>query len=190
MCIAHGDVPWEKIMTAKMLLAVAAALLPLAPAAAVETLTATFTQPDGGVTTRSYDGVVRLTVSGTGFANGNSLNDAFYNIASETRDPAYYQLTFGTAPLVAFDPAQDAVNFIVGSVPAYSATHSYSFLLDTGAVTPTKLHFGVGDGVFGDNGGAYTITVSVPEPATWAMMLAGFGVIGLALRRASRTVAA
>ncbi len=177
-------------MTAKMLLAAAAALLPLAPAAAVETLSATFTQPDGGVTTRSYDGVVRLTVSGTGFAKGNSLNDAFYDVASATRDPDYYQLTFGTAPLVAYDPSQDATNFIVGSVPAYSATHSYSFLLDTGAATPTRLHFGVGDGAFGDNGGAYTITVSVPEPASWAMMLAGFGVVGLALRWRSRVVAA
>jgi len=30
---------------------------------------------------------------------------------------------------------------------------------------------------------------SVPEPSTWAMMLAGFGAIGLALRRRRRTLA-
>ena len=32
-------------------------------------------------------------------------------------------------------------------------------------------------------GNDYTVTISVPEPATWAMMLVGFGVIGFAARR-------
>ena len=30
----------------------------------------------------------------------------------------------------------------------------------------------------------------VPEPASWAMLIAGFGVIGAALRRKSRAVSA
>ena len=39
--------------------------------------------------------------------------------------------------------------------------------------------------------GTYTLTISnpaaaaVPEPATWAMMLAGFGMVGVGLRRRS-----
>lgn len=34
------------------------------------------------------------------------------------------------------------------------------------------------------------ITAAVPEPATWAMLLTGFGLVGLAGRRRSRSVAA
>jgi len=35
--------------------------------------------------------------------------------------------------------------------------------------------------------GGLTLTESVPEPATWAMMLLGFGAMGVAFRRRRRT---
>ena len=37
--------------------------------------------------------------------------------------------------------------------------------------------------------GQYVVAVNaaVPEPATWAMMIAGFGMVGFAARRSSRT---
>ncbi|AGH48716.1 lipolytic protein [Sphingomonas sp. MM-1] len=35
----------------------------------------------------------------------------------------------------------------------------------------------------------FAITASVPEPATWAMMIAGFGLVGMAIRRRPRAVA-
>jgi hypothetical protein len=35
-------------------------------------------------------------------------------------------------------------------------------------------------------GGSFTIANAVPEPATWAMMLLGFGGIGVAIRRSKR----
>jgi hypothetical protein len=35
---------------------------------------------------------------------------------------------------------------------------------------------------------AGTWTTAVPEPATWAMMLAGFGLIGFAMRNARKTL--
>jgi len=34
-----------------------------------------------------------------------------------------------------------------------------------------------------------TVTGAVPEPATWAMMIAGFGLVGGAMRRRSTKVA-
>ena len=34
-----------------------------------------------------------------------------------------------------------------------------------------------------------TITTAVPEPASWAMMLVGFGAMGVALRRRAMTAA-
>ncbi len=165
------------------ILALGSALAVASPAAATESLTAVFTTPDGGVTTGSYSGTVKVTVSGFGQSLGSQTNDAFYLFPGAVHDGSYYQLTFGTAPLIAFNPAQNAVNFIVGGLPAYSATHSYTFLLNTGLAVPGQLHFGVGDGAFGDNSGAFDITVSgVPEPMSWAMLVAGFGGMGAALR--------
>ena len=47
-------------------------------------------------------------------------------------------------------------------------------------------------GSYGDNLGSLDVTVdgiggAVPEPATWAMMLGGFGLVGGAMRRRQRT---
>lgn len=41
---------------------------------------------------------------------------------------------------------------------------------------------------WGDTPGHYTLS-AVPEPATWAMMIAGFGLVGTGLRRARRPLA-
>ena len=170
----------------KAFLALAATLVST-PALAGETLSASFTTPDGGVTVGSYSGLVHVTVEGTGQSAGSLYNDAFYLIDSASHDANYYQLTFGTVPLVPFDPTQDAVYYIVGGLPAYQASHVYSFTLNTGLLAPGQLHFGVSDGLFSDNSGAFRITVeSVPEPASWAMMIGGFGAIGLAMRRGRR----
>jgi hypothetical protein len=159
----------------------------LAAPASAETISVVFTQPDGGVTTGLYSGTVSVTVSGTGFSSGPQLNDAFYLFQGPTpiHDSQYYQLTFGISPLVPFNPAQNAVNFIVGGLPAYNPSHVYSFLLNTGVAVPTQLHFGVGDGQFSDNGGGFSVSVTaaVPEPGTWAMMLIGFAGLSFAAMR-------
>jgi PEP-CTERM motif len=172
-----------------MLTAVAASMIAVAtPALAQETISASFTTPDGGVTTGLFSGTVRIDVTGTGQSLSTQFNDAFYLLPGGTHDGSYYQLTFGTTTLTGLNPAQNAVNFIVGGLPAFNATNSYSFLLNTGTATPSQLHFGVGDGNFGDNSGAYRITISplagaVPEPASWALMILGFGAVGAVLRR-------
>jgi hypothetical protein len=132
-------------------------------------------------------GKVQITVSGVGQSAGSAYNDAFYVYTNGTpyNDPSYYQLTFGTTTLVGFNPSQDIKNFLVGPLPVYNPDHLYTFDINTGASTPTALHFGVGDGDFADNSGAFRITVtSVPETSTWIMMLAGFAGLGFAgLRR-------
>jgi hypothetical protein len=169
------------------------------PAQAAETVSVVFTQPDGGVSTGLYSGQVSLRVEGTGFSNGPALNDAFYLIGG-SRDGTFYQLNFGLAPLVGYNgsnaavvEAQNADNFIVGGLPAYDASHIYNVVLNTGAVSPTQLHFGVSDGIFRDNGGGFRITIkqlgAVPEPATWATMLLGLGLVGASMRRRKETVA-
>jgi len=159
-----------------------------APAAAFETITVSFAEPDGAVTTGLYSGIVDVTISGVGFSFGPEWNDAFYiySMGEPYQNSYYYQLSFGTQPLVPLDPGQNAANFLVGVVPAYNPDHVYSFQLNTGVTTPVQLHFGVSDGNFSDNGGSFELTVSqaaIPEPATWAMMIVGFGLVGAGMRR-------
>jgi hypothetical protein len=179
----------EKQMKKVVLLAAMTAFSSAPALAATETLTAVFTTPDGGVTVNQYDGIVDVTVSGVGQSAGSFFNDAFYvyDNGPPYNDPLYYQLTFGTTTLVALDPAQDAKNFLVGALPAYNSSHTYSFELDTGLVTPGHLHFGVSDGDFADNSGAFTITVaSVPEASTWTMLMLGFAGLGFAAYRSRK----
>lgn len=38
-----------------------------------------------------------------------------------------------------------------------------------------------------DNRGSITVAATVPEPATWALMMAGFGILGFGLRRRNST---
>ena len=93
--------------------------------------------------------------------------------------------------MTGFNPAQDAYHFMPGGVPVFNSDHVYTFVLDTGSSTASHLHFGVGDGNFSDNAGAYNISITqlgVPEPASWALMLIGVGGMGAALRRSRKTV--
>jgi hypothetical protein len=49
----------------------------------------------------------------------------------------------------------------------------------------TRLQLGVNDDFFGDNGGSLEVRVAlVPEPSTWLMLAAGFGLLaGVSIRR-------
>jgi hypothetical protein len=51
-------------------------------------------------------------------------------------------------------------------------------LVDQARLEPTTVRIAVGDNL---------VSSFVPEPSTWAMMLAGFGLIGASLRRRDRT---
>jgi hypothetical protein len=165
--------------------------------ASAEIVYALFDQPDGGVTVGTYQGIVSVTVSGVGQSLADLYNDAFYLLPVGST-PAfsgapYYELSFGVSALVPSAPSQAIENYIVGGVPAYSATHIYSFNLNTGSAVPTLLHFGVNDDIFSDNTGAFTIVVTqlaatIPEPSTWAMMILGFAGVGF-MRYRRRKVA-
>ena len=141
------------------------------PSTTQETLMATFTVPDGGVTVSSYQGYVLLNVTGVGQSYATVYNDAFYlytapfTIPTNGHDGGFYQLTFDTKTLTAGDVSRDAVNFLVNALPPYSPTHAYTFLLNTGVTTPSQLHFGVSDIGYSDDTGAYTITVTQLVPA-------------------------
>ena len=79
------------------------------------------------------------------------------------------------------------VNYGLGSLPGSIGTASF-----TGSPFQSVSFIGGSTGfpnsVYYDNFVA-TVTGAVPEPATWAMMLIGFGAIGVAMRRRRKLVA-
>ena len=94
---------------------------------------------------------------------------------STTFGPTTYG-TFGNVPAFRVD---------IFNIPPSFAMTDFTFIFE--AFTPGSLTFSFED--FGnDNVGVIIDNVSldisaIPEPASWAMMIAGFGLVGLGLRR-------
>jgi len=104
--------------------------------------------------------------------------------------------TTGFTALVSGFPAALPINSLVGlfngpSPSVFEIGDGGTFTVPTGA---TELYLGTADGYqWNNNVGAYDVTLSgpaVPEPATWAMMLVGFGGLGAAMRSRRKLAAA
>jgi choice-of-anchor C domain-containing protein len=99
-----------------------------------------------------------------------------FDVSSNWDNPALKTMNvfFGTAaPLAVVSPPV--------SRPLNWVTHSQVFMADS-ASTQLKFQstFGGPWGVALDN---VAVTAVVPEPASWAMLIAGFGLVGAAMRR-------
>jgi hypothetical protein len=144
---------------------------PYIPGTPTVTLTDTFTTPDGGVTTNSYSSYVLLDVTGVGQSYNTTYNDCFYLYTGSFNPPVngwdggFYQLAFSTSTLQVGDLQNIAEKSLVAPLPPYNPIHEYNFILSTGLSSPGQLHFGVADGGFSDNTGAYTINVTQLVPA-------------------------
>jgi hypothetical protein len=105
------------------------------------------------------------------------LGAGLYQITASYSDPGNgnYNPNSGPGPAVLFNT--------LGGVLAFSAD-GYNFPGSGGVATTI-------DGVSQLSYGAGTFTATaVPEPAMWAMMVLGFGLVGMARRRAPAVVAA
>ena len=87
-------------------------------------------------------------------------------------------------------------NVLFGGVSLFSATNSAAFnytnfsttATAVGASTGLAFNFQHNPSLFLlDNVSVTAVNGAVPEPATWAMMLVGFGAVGVSLRRRRRT---
>jgi len=121
-----------------------------------------FNYIDGGMTpgfsyTRSIQFAADVIFQGAWFAgNFSGVQFSFYNDGQ----------LLGTSDFLAVDATS---RFLAG----------YSGAVDEVRITGSAGNFVMDDFAFDTEVSA----APVPEPATWAMMLAGFGAIGLALRR-------
>lgn len=117
------------------------------------------------------------------------------NVGESSTDPDSH-FTFGSL-IVTLDGtnaqqafATDAANGAGSMMPPTNLSFSESLgtlfgLADGQQLTNVTLNFHVDDNYYPDNTGGYTIASangSVPEPATWAMMMTGFGLAGVTFR--------
>lgn len=175
-----------------------------------EHLVAPFDLVGGAATTQVYGGYVEVIISGVGYAFGENTNDAFYGVEGADErfpgegvpleDSPMYQLSIGWngAPLQAYDYSgeRSMINYIsfvdgLGPVaaphrPAYEPSHIYHFVIQVPQLAG-QLAFGVADGDYEDNGGAYLVSVwsvtPVPLPASLWLLGGAVGILTVLRRR-------
>lgn len=96
-----------------------------------------------------------------------------------------FSLVFAQFPTA---PGTSATSLVVGSGSRFVAGQTPTFNLNQyagGRLTTYSNGVAIGGGSSGPSVGfrTYVDTAGVPEPATWAMLIVGFGLIGGAMRR-------
>jgi len=130
----------------------------------------------------NYDGVVFVDPAGLDYT------------AQPNQHARVDLLTAGADPF-STSPADVIANFYLGSDPVAGANPYTSYSFDIlSLITPGQsyqVRFGEVDNQLFFNMGVDNVSIlattgAVPEPATWAMMLFGFGAIGVAMRTRRR----
>jgi hypothetical protein len=145
------------------------------------------TGPDGSYAFDMVDyGLGVAPASGVGVLGlvGVFLDNSTLSGATE---PAGLDFSSGLN-FAALSPGLAQIFWIGDGLTGTGTGASQVFTAPSGA---TRLFLGTVDGFsWNDNSGAYAVTLNyqgaitaVPEPATWAMMLIGFGLIGATARR-------
>ena len=133
-----------------------------------QTIRGTFTTLDAPIDRSGFTGLAITGISGT--INGTAISGLF----DAPGNPTYYYLTSGPTFLDG-----SGVSFNTGAAQNIAFFHQDGVASDTYRVN--------GNGTISAFGPATSspaaLVGAVPEPATWAMMLVGFGATGFAMRR-------
>ena len=184
------------IMKIKFLVSVAAATLVAiaAPASAATTLTVTYTGNLTGVNTTfnvPYDQAVVLT----GITTAEDAADGSFSFSSfsanysgniNTVTNASGQVTGGGSVFRIFTGGSVFADFNLTGNPIFATGTNYAVTVSGGEPITGAFGTAVITGGAGVLRGELAVA-AVPEPATWAMMIGGFGVLGAAARRRTRT---
>jgi hypothetical protein len=133
------------------------------------------TSPNGGTPYATGIGDTAAIANGGNGSGGNPYPSKYID---SSQYPAYVNAAIG-----AFT---DGNGVVVGT--PFLIGEGISVLAPAGAAA---LQFGVNDDVYSNNSGLLLFAVvgnaaPVPEPAAWALMVGGFGMAGMALRRRQR----
>jgi hypothetical protein len=100
-------------------------------------------------TTKSYEGMVTITIKGVAQSSGVPFADAFYVFGTPLSPPTH---NASTTLQINGEP----VDAFLKPIPAYRADHTYTFTIK---VPSGHLTFGVGNGLAVDKTGFFTVTV-------------------------------
>jgi hypothetical protein len=140
---------------------------------------------------KTFQAGTYIVTNGVGQEGATPGFDAWRFNGSESNWVWAFIIADATTHRTVLDSLPDPSTFVGG----HSAVASSSYALNyTGTFTlaaPTQLAFLTEDYFPGDNAGGVSLSIAragdaigaVPEPATWAMMIVGFGAAGIALRR-------
>ena len=189
-------------MKASLILA-GVALAFATPAAAQELVT------NGGFENGDFSGFTQTGNTGSTFVTTNpayvtsgAYGAEFGPFGSTAGISQTLSTNAGQSYLISFDLRNFSgrtVNFydvLFGGVSLFSATNSAAFGYTNFSTTATALgvstdlafNFRHDPSLFAlDNVSVTAVNGAVPEPATWAMMLIGFGAMGVSMRRRRRT---
>jgi len=120
--------------------------------------------------------IYQFNTTASGFMTFSSFTSA--NPAVQFTSAAIYQGTLTTTPnasntLVATGGTQETTTTgtQIGVGATFLNAGSYSFVVRGAAPSPTSLGYSIN-----------FMNAAVPEPATWGLMLLGFGMVGMGLR--------
>ena len=137
---------------------------------------------------------VELTCPGGGVGGGLCSGFVDSSTIDLGVDTLALAITGGTAPWsgAAFNGYEFSGLSAGGLWSGYSLTTNFAGL-DASRIsfTPDAVRVNM-QGIAPSQGQSFTITLlsaAVPEPATWAMMLVGFGAVGVSMRRHKRRLA-
>jgi hypothetical protein len=148
---------------------------------------------------------LRNNVAGAAFDGKNyiELDTTHNSVASQvlTTTPGSYVLSFAYSPRERIGASSNGIEAwwngsLVASLTGNGANNGnnwtlYSYSVIGGSPTSTLEFRAFGnDDSYGGSLDAVSVTAAVPEPETYAMMLAGLGLIGLMTKRRRRTATA
>ena len=138
-------------------------------------------------------------IGGTYANNYNTFGNSLDNMAGGTQTLTFnfvdavsaFAFNFGASDVVWTLTAFSGANALESTTinPTTSSNTKSYFGLTGNNITSAKLTHSGGDYVFVDNL-TFAGAGAVPEPATWAMMIIGFGAVGASMRRRKVSAAA
>lgn len=135
--------------------------------------------PDGLTVAYINGGSITQTVAATAVAGSTYTLTSAFGIRNDFGNPGSIRLVVGSNTIFATGTAPTPGNW-----STYTASYTAT-LADVGGAISIELVSAGAQGGFDD----ITLSSAVPEPASWAMMLVGFGLVGYAARRRATATA-